>query len=291
MLWRLHCCPELQAGERDARRLPAGRRLSPAVPLHWRVVRKVLYWYLPLSAAVVAGALFVYGLVAFARGDVGAPVNVPNGSATTQSAPAPRAQVVPLILGDSLARGTGDETGLGIGGRLEGELKGRHIPARSATNLAVNGAKSRDLIALVEHANVRTLIAQSNVIVVSIGGNDLFGAGDWRSAVPQNPDAIMAGVLDNVASVVQTIRAANPKARVFLLGLYNPFVSTPAGPVLGRLVNRWNAGLISRFETDPNLTIVETSDIFSHHDRLSFDRFHPNQEGYAIIARRIADSV
>jgi len=56
-------------------------------------------------------------------------------------------------------------------------------------------------------------------------------------------------------------------------------------------VNRWNARLAGRFENDPNLTIVQTSDLYSHHDRLSFDRFHPGGEGYRLIARRIADSI
>jgi len=37
--------------------------------------------------------------------------------------------------------------------------------------------------------------------------------------------------------------------------------------------------------------IVQTSDIFAYRDRLSFDRFHPNDEGYSLIARRIADAI
>jgi lysophospholipase L1-like esterase len=36
---------------------------------------------------------------------------------------------------------------------------------------------------------------------------------------------------------------------------------------------------------------VQTSDIFASHDRLSADRFHPGDEGYALIARRIADGI
>ena len=46
-----------------------------------------------------------------------------------------------------------------------------------------------------------------------------------------------------------------------------------------------------RFADDTNVTIVETSDLFSHRARLSLDNFHPNDEGYELIARRIAESL
>ena len=76
-----------------------------------------------------------------------------------------------------------------------------------------------------------------------------------------------------------------------MIGLYNPFAATPGGPFLSALVNRWNGKLLERFGSDPNLTIVPTADLFSHHDRLSLDRFHPSDEGYALIAQRIAESM
>jgi len=47
----------------------------------------------------------------------------------------------------------------------------------------------------------------------------------------------------------------------------------------------------TRFGGDANVTIVPTSDLFSHHDRLSLDRFHPGDEGYQLIAERIAESM
>jgi len=34
---------------------------------------------------------------------------------------------------------------------------------------------------------------------------------------------------------------------------------------------------------------VQTSDLFAFRDRLSFDHFHPANEGYELIARRIAE--
>jgi lysophospholipase L1-like esterase len=252
-------------------------------------VRRFLLWYLPLVAALGAAILFGAGFYSFLRGDTGTSVSVTPGPAVVASAP--RQQIAPIILGDSLGRGTGDESGLGIGGRLVDELRRRRIDTKNIVNIAVNGARTRDLLAQLTSHNVQTLVAQSNVIIVSIGGNDLWADNNWRNAPPRDPEKVMAEVLDREEQIVKTIRAANPTARIFVIGLYNPFITTPFGKMLTPFVNRWNALLVGRFGNDLNVVIVQTSDIFAYRDRLSFDRFHPSDEGYTLIARRIADAI
>ena len=252
-------------------------------------MRKFVFWHLPIGLALLAVSVFAYGFVSYLRGDTGTAVDylVPAAPAA-----APRTAVAAIILGDSLARGAGDASGLGIAGRLDAELRARRIPAARRTyNVAVNGARTPDLMRELAKPNVVQLLRDSNTIIVSIGGNDLWGGSDWRNAAPPDPDAAMSGVLSRVESAVDTIRSANPKARIFFVGLYNPFVSTPTGAMMTALVNRWNARLLERFGSDPQFTLVQTSDLFSHHDRLALDRFHPGGEGYALIARRIADGL
>jgi lysophospholipase L1-like esterase len=251
-------------------------------------VRRFLLWYLPLLAALAAAAMFGYGFVSYLRGDTGTPVDT---APRVERPSAPHARIVPLILGDSLARGTGDETGLGIGARVVEDLQRKQIPTDKVTNLAVNGARSADLLALLQtHHNVREVVAQSNVVIISIGGNDLWGGTDWRNAPPRDPDAVMGTVLDRITEIVKIVRQANPTARVFFVGLYNPFISTPTGGLLTPLVSKWNSRLAERFAGDPNFVLVPTADLFAYRDRLSPDRFHPSGEGYGLIARRIADS-
>lgn len=251
-------------------------------------MRRFFFWYLPLVVALAAAIAFAGGFVAFVRGDTGVPVNIV--SRPTQDA-APRQKVAPMILGDSLARGTGDATGLGIGGRLVDELHRRRINTANIVNVAVNGARTQDLLTQLDSPNIRRLLSQSNVIIVSIGGNDLWGDGNFKNAPPRDPEAVMDGVLAKVEASEHVVRAASPNAKIFLIGLYNPFVTTPVGAMLTPFVNRWNAKLVERFATDPKVVIVQTSDIFAFRDRLSLDRFHPGDEGYAMIARRIADSL
>jgi len=252
-------------------------------------MRRVLFWFLPITIAIVAAILFGAGFYSFLRGDIGTSVSVAPASRVVTAAP--RQQIAPIILGDSLGRGAGDESGLGIGGRFVEELRHRKIDTKNIVNIAVNGARTRDLITQLDSRNVRTLLAQSNVIIVSIGGNDLWGDNNWRNAPPRDPEGTMKDVLGRVEQIVKTIRASNRSARIFVIGLYNPFITTPFGKILTPFVNNWNALLIERFASDPNIVVVQTADIFAFRDRLSFDRFHPGDEGYTLIARRIADAI
>lgn len=253
-------------------------------------MKRTLFWHLPLATAVIAAAVFGYGLSLRLRGDIGVPV-VAEAAARPEAAKADARVLKILILGDSLARGTGDQTGLGIGGNLDAELTQRKIAHERPVNIAVNGARTADLLAQLESANVQRLIAESGVIVVSIGGNDLFGESGGRAAPPEDPEAILDGVVERVSSVVETIRAANPEARVFLVGLYNPFTNLPGGAQVSAAVNEWNWRLLAKVKGDTKLTIVQTSDLFAFRDRLSADRFHPGREGYQLIGRRIAESL
>ncbi|HEX7828910.1 MAG TPA: GDSL-type esterase/lipase family protein [Thermoanaerobaculia bacterium] len=254
-------------------------------------MRRFFHWLLPFATALVAASVFAYGFVSFVRGDTGTAVDIAPAATTAAAAAAPRDLIAPVILGDSLARGAGDESGLGIAGRFDAELKQRGIRARRTYNVAVSGARTRDLLTVLDRPNVQQLLRESNVIIVSIGGNDLWGGNDWRNAAPADPGAVMNEVLGRVQESVGKIRKANPRARIFFIGLYNPFITTPMGKQLSVLVNQWNARLLEHFGNDPNFTVVATSDLFSHHDRLALDRFHPGGEGYGLIARRIADSL
>jgi len=251
-------------------------------------MRRILFWYLPLGAAVIGVAVFAWGFASYLRGDTGEPVDLAAPAAT----PAPATRVVaPIILGDSLARGAGDETGLGIAGRLDQELRRRGARARRTVNLGVNGARTPDLLLQLDRPNIQQLLREANVIILSIGGNDLWGGADWRTAAPPDPDAAMNDVLQRIETVVRRVRALNPRAHIFFVGLYNPFTATPYGRQLAMFVNRWNARVLQRFGNDPDFTLVQTSDLFSHKDRLALDRFHPSGEGYELIARRIADAM
>src|SRR5690242_18793236 len=87
------------------------RATSAGCVLGSAVMRRVFQWYVPIGVALLAGFVFAFGFYSFARGDIGQPV----ASAPPRLSPSiqpVRGQIVTLVIGDSLARGTGDETGL-----------------------------------------------------------------------------------------------------------------------------------------------------------------------------------
>lgn len=250
--------------------------------------RKLLFWYLPVVVAAIAACVFAYGLHLLTREDIGASVEAP------APAPEPRAPSGPVrvvVLGDSVARGTGDETGEGIGGAVDKELERRGVAHEKHVNLGVNGARTADLLRQLESPSVRRFVAEANVVVVSIGGNDLFGEVGRAGDTPPDPAAAMDRTEEQVAKVIGTIRAINGKARIFYVGLYNPFVTSRFGSMINPAVSEWTARVTRRFAGDDNVTVVQTSDLFSHRDRLSADRFHPGAEGYRMIGRRIGESI
>ena len=254
-------------------------------------MRRFLSWQLPLIAGLLAAAVFAWGFVLGARGGVGAVVlEIPELKPAEESA---EDRLSILILGDSLARGSGDPSGLGIGGSIEEELKRREITHEPVINIGVDGATAEELLDQIESPSVRLLIQKADLVVVSIGGNDLWrddGPGGILVA-PDNPDELLATVLEKVKDSVAAIRTVSPSGRIFWVGLYNPFAGEPEGKALNPLVNRWNANLRLAFESDMNFTVVQTEDLFTHADRLSADRFHPGEDAYRAIGRRIADAV
>jgi lysophospholipase L1-like esterase len=90
-------------------------------------------------------------------------------------------------------------------------------------------------------------------------------------------------VRSRVAVLVNTLHAVNGRARIVLIGLYNPYRGLP----LDGSVARWNGTLIERFAEDRRVTVLPIADFF----RASpLDHFHPDAATYAVIARRIAES-
>jgi lysophospholipase L1-like esterase len=251
-------------------------------------MRRLLTWHLPVAAALIAAGVFAWGFSLGLRG--GAGHSVGDDSPPAISRPDPTDPLRVVILGDSVARGTGDTSGLGIGGTLDRELRDRKQPFRATVNLGVNGARTTDVLRQLEHANVRAIVADANAIVLSVGGNDLWG--EMRGGPPKgDPEALMDDVADRTESIVADLRAANPNARIFVIGLYNPFPGTPAGPAVSMAVQRWNAELTTRLAGDPAAFVIPIADIFAARDRLALDRFHPGNEGYRLIAERIAQGL
>lgn len=187
-----------------------------------------------------------------------------------------------VILGDSVARGAGDERGLGIAGFLSDRA--------IVNNLGLDGARTHDVRRLV--ARSKPQVRTADVVVISIGGNDLYGDSVARLLAGIAPSWRQKMTIARVDGLVASVRTLNPAARIYILGLYNPYRNARIAQWLDVQVNLWDARLISRFARAPRVTVVRICDLFHRAERISpIDRFHPGSAGYAAIAARIAASM
>lgn len=190
-----------------------------------------------------------------------------------------------VILGDSVAHGAGDESRRGIAGRLDDALHTLGLRTSPTVNLGVDGARTGVVRKVLEQQAARDAVRAADAVILSIGGNDLYGDSIARLFAGVAPSHMRRLTLAKVARVVADVQRANPTAHVYLLGLYDPYRNT----FLGRQVNLWDAQLIARFAASRRVTVIRIIDLLDRADRISpLDRFHPSASGYAAIAARIA---
>jgi len=195
-----------------------------------------------------------------------------------------------VVIGDSLAQGTGDESGKGIPGDLEDEVRTRGVSSVEAKNYGVAGATTEDVGRRLDDDTIRNDVATADAVVLSVGANNVFQDPEARARAIRDRDAYAREVLERVAGIVSRIRAINPDAEILLLGGYNPLPDHPLSGGITRYIKAWDKMLNKRFESDALIDVVKIMDIIDGAQKLSpADHFHPGAAAYRDVARRIAD--
>lgn len=214
------------------------------------------------------------------------------GSVKTASKKAENKKSLNIIaLGDSLTKGLGDETGRGYVGDLADQVKKRTKQHVSLLNLGISGQTSDQLRKQVQQPEVKRQISNADMVLITIGGNDLFRGGkglvDYKT---ENILAIEKKYLDNLRFIFTEVRQANANVNVFLVGLYNPFINLTSGKETSKVVRQWNYDSAEACADFPKIVFVPTFDLFELrvNDYLYSDKFHPNSKGYRLIAERVA---
>jgi lysophospholipase L1-like esterase len=199
-------------------------------------------------------------------------------------------ELVYLALGDSLTAGKGapyESSFVRQYERLAESSLGLPIVAENAGK---SGATTADILQTIKTVDpVRAAAVRSDIITVTAGGNDLIRAAktffydnDVRhlmSALKQF-DRNMTHILETISALKQ---GSGPYA-VKVVGLYNPL---PEFEEAIFWVNKFNEHLRSLH--GGSVAVVDVYDLFlgKEDDLLSDDRFHPNAEGYRLIAERV----
>lgn len=193
-----------------------------------------------------------------------------------------------LILGDSIGFGVGDEENLGIGKRYLDLIDEEDENKRTITNISVPSYESNELVNLIKSAENKASISKANLIIISIGGNDLNRL-EYEDSVSLTLafEEALKNYKENLALIIKEIRAINPDAQLALIGLYDPY--SKEEPEKTRLLLEWNYETRLIVDSDVKFAYVPTYELFKYHltDYLSPDEFHPNGSGYQVIAEEL----
>lgn len=199
-----------------------------------------------------------------------------------------------VSLGDSLTRGVGDKEGIGYIGRVKEDLQKDYKQKVALTNLAVSGAKMPDLLKQMKSSGAQYSIKQADVIVLTIGGNDLFPGWESLGKVDLETYRPDTETFQNEAKkIIEEIRKLNTDSPIFWLGLYNPFEDVEDLKGSSNIVVDWNASLEKLAINNKNVYITPTFDLFQNRGKelLYSDHFHPNEVGYTYMADRLVQNV
>ncbi|AJY77110.1 GDSL-type esterase/lipase family protein [Paenibacillus beijingensis] len=257
-----------------------------------------------LAATIVLAGGFVYALKDMLSPASAAAVNpdLPAPAAAEGGALAGAKEIKIAALGDSLTKGAGDSTGDGYVKQTVAALQQTASkPVELLNNMALNGLRSDELIRLLDtQEGMSYSLKQANLILLTIGGNDLFQTavdeeegGNAGGLSPGNVAAKLDDSLNNLKLLLDKLHAINPDATLVYVGLYNPFYDVEQLRSGSIQVQKWNAEAYAMLQQYPNRILVPTFDLFETNigTYLSSDHFHPNHDGYARIAERIVQAL
>lgn len=197
-------------------------------------------------------------------------------------------------IGDSLTQGIGDHTKQGGYVGILDRTINHSDEVVEFNNLGKSGNRSDQLLKRLEDPEIIDSIAKSNVVLITIGANDVM------LVVKENITNLVYSKFVKeqeqfeirLSGILEKIREINADADIYILGFYNPFEKYfPEVKELDAIVNDWNEigeTVTSQFE---NATFIPIKDLFDSTDKEVFsdDHFHPNLDGYRLMAERVLD--
>jgi lysophospholipase L1-like esterase len=198
-----------------------------------------------------------------------------------------------LGLGDSLTKGIGDDKGEGYFQKTINKLK-EDNPNIKGINFSVSGAKTNDLISIINQNGVKTAIKESNIIVITIGGNDLFPGWDKLSPDMVNNSNFNSKEFNSrMDTIFATIHKINPNTKIYWLTLYNPFEEFGVLGNTNEYVQLWNFEAEKLSNKYEYVNVIPIFDLFKGKtvSMLYTDNFHPNSLGYDVISERVIQNL
>jgi len=195
-----------------------------------------------------------------------------------------------VILGDSIGFGIGDKSNKGIGLRYKELISKEESKNIKISNFSVPGHESIDLLNLMETSPNDSIISKADIIIISIGGNDLNHM-EYENALSLdvNFKEILKSYKSNLQNVINQIREINKEGQLAIIGLYDPYPQEETQKT--RLILQWNYETALIANLNYKIAYIPTYELFKYHLDLylSPDEFHPSDSGYQAISESLYD--
>jgi len=171
------------------------------------------------------------------------------------------------------------------------------------TNFGANGLTAAQLRAeLASDQDLRSVVASADVVVVTIGANDLVPlVGEWSDESGCAADCfapVVGADLTDVETLISDVRTINPGGRILVTGYWNVFEDGQNAP--GEAYREFGDSVTRAFNTDlqdvcrrVEATYVDLYEPFKGAGDvdptalLAGDADHPNAQGYAVITQAV----
>ncbi|MDY0409553.1 GDSL-type esterase/lipase family protein [Paracerasibacillus soli] len=130
-----------------------------------------------------------------------------------------------VAIGDSLTEGVGDETNNeGYVGILDETINAEYDLAH-LDNFGKRGNRTDQLLNRLDTPDIQSAISKAQIILITIGANDIMKVlRENITNITYEPFAKEKEAYENrLKQIFEKMRADNPRAKIYLIGFYNPF--------------------------------------------------------------------
>lgn len=226
-----------------------------------------------------------------------------------------------VAIGDSLTEGIGDATNTGGYVPVAADLLRKTDAYKEVTtsNYGKNGDRSGQVLKrLHESKSIQEDIASANIVVLTVGGNDIIKtfkqifltATEESFILPEKAYQV------NLRALLADFKKLNPELEVYVFGVYNPYyVYFPEITEMQNIVDKWNKTTQEIVNETDHATFISTVDLFdptTKQDEMEElvldeenpsgteinnpylyekDLFHPNEAGYELMGEVLFQAI
>ncbi|MFC7373272.1 GDSL-type esterase/lipase family protein [Fictibacillus iocasae] len=195
-------------------------------------------------------------------------------------------------LGDSLTYGVGDPSRKGYIGFVTDAMERRTGRPVSLNNFGISGQRSDQLLHQLGSGAVLRSIQRADTVFVFIGTNDYRQTAKWNfKKLPLNKMGEGEKKLEeNLTDITAIIRKQNPSAKLYILGLYNPYFGDGYDTKNGPIIQSWNETIKKVADKTALSLYIPTEKLFVNISKPLYfsDSIHPNTRGYEKMGTWVA---